>query len=724
MAKSYLIAPFTSGLTKNKKPFLIMEDAFATLNDAYVWRDRLRKRFGYALSGATVSESRLRINIGTTDGAGNLGATIVPGSQWNVGQTFSIGTTIFTVTNGTPGPQAMLTTGAATGTFDTATGSVVITGNAENPTTAVYYYPTDPVMGILTRETGTINQEDTIAFDTQFSYLRIGGAWSRLGTAVWTGSNSQFFWGTNYRGPSPYDNYFYVVNYNSADNIKYYDGTTWTNLRPQLDSGATRYLDSARVLIGYKDRLIALNTKETDGGSQTFGSRCRFSQNGNPTAATTSWLDNTRGRGGYIDAPTTQQIITADIIKDRLIVYFERSTWELVYTGYLDSPFKWQQINNELGAESTFSMIGFDDAILGVGNVGVHSCNGINVRRIDQSIPDEVFAIHNDGNGPERVYGIRDYSMELVYWAFPDYEGSPTFPNRVLVYNYRNNTWAIFRDSFTCFGQYQGDAQLTWANVGQKYASWEEWNAPWDSSRSQTAFPKILAGNQQGFTLVVDPDDSSNDRSLVITNIDAATSQLTVINHNLKEGDYIRIEDTNGVTLSDGVTTYNNTISSVQVFDSNTIVVDVPFLGTYTGGGVLRRISQIDIQTKQFNPGTPIGQQSRFPYIDFLMATTAVGEFTITTLLDGYSTGEVETQAPSGVLLGSSSVSTSSPTITPDDKSDYIWQRYYSQSSGQMIQFNFTFSDSQMRDYAIMTSDWVMNAMLIYVEAQGRLINV
>lgn len=717
--KSYLVAPSKTGLENNIKPWLLPEDAFETLEDAYVFRGRVRKRFGSSLIGTNDLNSRLRINLGDTDGAGGISGT-VPGSIFKVGQMFSIGSEVFTV-QATGTPVIMLTTGSATTrSYDTSSGGFVIAG--ASATTPCYFYPAEPVMGLRTRELTSVNFEDTIAFDTQFAYERTGGAWERIvgGADSWTGSNSQFFWSINYRGANPYETYFYTANFNRADHIRYLPqgSSTWTDLQPQLDSGATRFLDSCRILVGYKDRLVALNCLETDGGgSRTFPSRCRFSQNGDPTAATTSWLDDTRGRGGYIDAPTQQQIITADILKDRLIVYFERSTWELIYTGYPDAPFRWQQLNNELGCESTFSVIGFDSSVLGVGNVGVHACNGVNVSRIDEKIPDEIYKIHNGSNGPERVYGIRDYVPQLVYWAFPSEQEEPTFPNRVLVYNYEMNTWAFFNDSFTCFGYFQKETDLTWATAGTTYPTWSSWETPWDSGRAQSAFPDIIGGNQEGFVLIINPDNNTNGQSLYITNMTPGTSTLTIVDHNLELDDYIRIED------AQGITSLNDVIVRVQdVTDSDNIVIDTAFTGTYTGGGKARRISNINIVTKQYNPGTPVGQQFNMPYVDFLLSVTEDGEVSLDYLLNASLGDTVQDTAATGALLGDNTLRT-----RPEDNqlqqisSQYVWHRYYVQAQGSFIQLRFSMSEDQMKDFDISSSAFEMQAMLLYAEPQGRI---
>jgi len=46
-----------------------------------------------------------------------------------------------------------------------------------------------------------------------------------------------------------------------------------------------------------------------------------------------------------------------------------------------------------LGSESTFSTVPFDKVLLSIGSTGVHACNGVNVERIDNKIPNEVLKL-------------------------------------------------------------------------------------------------------------------------------------------------------------------------------------------------------------------------------------------------------------------------------------------------------------------------------------------
>jgi len=727
--KPFKIAPIETGVQNNIEPWLLPEDAYQYLEDAYVWRGRVKKRFGYYNIGGTALSSRLRVNIGTTDGSGDLGATTVPGTVFEIGQMFSVGSVIFTVKEtGTPG-TLLATSGS--GTYNTTTGSVTITG--ATPTTNVYFYPSTPVMALARREQEALSYELIVAFDQQFSYQRSGGFWERItaeavaGDAIWTGTDSDFYWSCNYRGSTPDLTFLYVVNYVQADGIRYLDNTTtWNTITPDLVSGGARTLDSALILVGFKDRLVALNTIESDG---TYANRARFSQNGSPLT-TDAWYDTVKGKGGYIDAYTQESIVTCEIVKDRLIVYFERSTWELVYTGNETLPFRWAQMNSELGAESTHSIIGFDKMAVGVGNVGIHACNGVNVERIDEKIPDEVFKIHNTSEGPKRVYGIRDYYRELVYWTFPNENTNPTYPNRILVWNYINNTWSFFNDSFTCFGYFQRDSVLTWADLGGTYGTWEGWSGTWQGVQAQKQFPNIVAGNQEGFVFVIDGDRSYNTEALYITNMDTAAQSLTVINHNLNDGDYVAISSANGITITDDIETFK-----VRVIDSDTLQIDYDskpdfiWTGTYTGGGYLTKISNINITSKQWNPGTDIGVQFLFPYIDFLVNNTddgdgSGGEVTIEYFTDFNEDSSIQDgNMDTGATLGTNALITyPENTVFNQANQRMIWHRYFIGTLGQTIQIKIFMSNEQMRDLTIAQQDFVLNGLVLYIQTRGRLI--
>lgn len=718
----FMIAPFTSGLQDNVKPFLIPEDAFAELKNAYIFRGRVRKRFGSRLispgTPATVGfeqlSSRLRVKLAARNGT-------VPGYTGGMigvtGQMFSIGEELFTVYQ-TGAPADMLKTGPATTfTFDTTNGAYVIVSATVGD---LYYYPAQPVMGFVQFEDAPINEEPTYAFDTRMAYRYASTGWERLdtGTDLWTEDDSHFFWAVNYRGIDSEKNYLFVTNNSSTDHVRSWSGSTWSTLRPQTEKTGVNFIEGCRIVMPFKNRLLMLNTYETVGGGsvKNHKSRVRFSQNGSPFD-TDAWEEpsGTRGKGGWVDATTQEAIISVSLLRDRLIVFFEKSTWELVDNGNTSTPFIFQKINSELGVESTFSTVLFDKDVLGIGNVGIHACNGANVTRIDNKIPDKVFQFHNENDGVERVAGIRDYYAEMVYWTIPSMHENPKFPNQVLVYNYKNGSWGINDDCITFFGYIQNLSDERWQDINWTWAEWEE---QWNNADTQSQFRQVLAGNQNGFTFIIDSDLPKNSKALQITNLTNASGVITVtaIAHNLEVNSFINIDDVIGSTFVDGI--YQ--IQSVPSDDTFTIN-EPAFATAYTGGGTIARVSKIDILTKQFNFYFKGGKNFYIPKIEFHVDRTSAGKisadfFTSTSIrsitLDGIN---------SGALLGTNVLETFPyPSVGSEIYQDRLWHPLFPQVEGEFIQIRLYLDGSQMIDNTVAFSDFQLHAMSIYAKQLER----
>lgn len=588
--KPYLIADVKTGLELDREPFLIPNDAFPQLNNAYIWRRRIKKKNGHQILGRLRRDIVTQANANTT-GAGTYTSTdiltafratepqaqLVPGSV-----TFRIdpgggNQTIYrdNVTSGimtyVSGPFTISAgtinyfTGIINLTFTVVPG--VLTTNVDYG-----YYPGLPVMGLPTRNLSAINAEQLLAFDTKYAYV-YSNSTNRFQELVagttWTGSNSQFFWGLNYQIPATTNEYFFETNYNitaGKDPIRYYDGAIWNTFNPAVDGA--NFLEQTKMLFTYRGRMVALNTWEGANlaGSTQNPQRARWSQNGDATDLVNGWRSDIVGRGGYVDAPTDEHITSAGFLKDILIVFFERSTWKLRYTNNELLPFVWERVNSEFGSEGRFSTVLFDVGPVTVGNRGIVQTDGVNTLRVDNIIPDEVFSFQNENEGPERVQGIRDFDEQVVYWAFPnDNEDGGVFPNRVLLYNYREQSWAVFQDAFTCFGYWQSFADLTWGNATM---TWGDADFLWNDPKKQALYPSVVGGNQQGYVLVIQ-EQTVNDQSLRIEIMTVASpSVITSTNHNLVSGDYVRLENIVGTTE---FSTLNGLIFQVFVLTANTL---------------------------------------------------------------------------------------------------------------------------------------------------------
>jgi hypothetical protein len=706
-----------------------------------------------SISGGTFN-SRLAVLLGTTDGAGNLSGT-VPGTivVGRIGQAFTIGTEIFTVYQ-TGTPAAILKTETTvTATYNTTTGAFNFAGAAalEN----VYYYPANPVMGFTQYENGPINNQPAYAFDTQFAYLFSGGSWNRSGTAEWHGTNNNFFWSINYYGTTPDTTFLFVTNFFAAigvpgandDPIWYFDGTTWTPFATPiivtpvvtpilafLTDGAnpTNYVFTARLIMPFKNRLLLLNTIERDIGSGmnlSYVNRVRYSHEGSPLSPN-AWLEPNQqivvaavtyyaDGADFLDAPTEEQIISAEFIKDRLIVYFERSTWELVFTNNNSNPFKWQKINTELGSEATFSTVPFDKLVLTVGNTGIHACSGANVERIDNKIPQKVFEINDKSSAVSRIAGIRDFFSEMVYWTFPsDAESnSSVFPDRILVYNYQNGSWAFNDDSITSWGYYEQQDGATWTSTNWTWSS----NNTWGGGQTEAGFRQVIAGNQEGYTFVIDTDTSRNAPALQITNMTWVdpTLTLTVINHNLPVNSYVLIENVQGMTGVNGLimqvqstpTSDTLTLSPFQLPPPAPIIV---IAGIYTGGGTLARVSEIDIISKQWNPYVNQGRNIYLASIDFGVAKTDTGEITVDYYPSASDVSMIQNGTATNSIMGSSVLETRPYALVPlENYQTRLWHTLYFQAEGECIQIEMYFNNLQMVNPEISLEEFELEAIFL-----------
>ena len=865
---------FKSGVEKNRKPLWLAQDAFSSLENAYVWREELRKREGIQLIGryrrvftavsiGNSGASPWSVNIlstkgvkGTITGITNanpgavttlndhnlttgdlvvfsdiagmtqlngqtvtitstgantftIGITTVPYGVYTTGGVWSLSTEpnaeldpgsvvivigAITLTDQGNGLLTSVTAGNS-GYVDYLSGLVVLThtaGAGAASTASFAYYTGLPAMGIIQREIAGINDEQNIWFDTKYAYIHDGADFQEFlpaEAATWNGTNSDFFWGTNYRGSDAQTRLYFVTNFvaSAGSPMRYTDAATWKTFQPilggttqtdiltqslaagvasygpafltklpvvegsvvitvadnagveadiifrdtpmdgtlvssglntgtivyatgQIDLtfnpvlpgtlGTTTYtvtavysqggtlLFSARILIPYYGRLLALNTWEgTEVGSAVnLYNRCRFSQIGNPVQQD-AWRSDTFGKGGFIDAPVNEDIISATFYKNTLIVSFERSTWRLQYLGEYGLPFIWERISSDFGSESTFSSVLFDNGVLTVGDKAITGSSAGDVQRIDLSIPDTVYDFRNADNGVKRVHGIRDFKKELVYWCYPEFSDlyqNQFYPNKSLVYNYRNNTFAFFRNNVTCFGAFQYPASITWDRLD---VFWDNYNVLWDG-QAQSKLPLVASANQQGFahfygyadaeTGADSTIDAMDQESLSVTGVTVgSTVVLTIKDHNLQTDEFIYLTGLNYVNTTSpataGSTTLNNQIYRVQFVDKDSVRLfkydpqakdfyenfTVTNSGTYVGGGVVALFPNIHIETKDFNPlKESLGQNIKTSYIDFLFDASAPSPINVKLRMNATSNadGERSVNSAGNLIVGNTNV--------------------------------------------------------------------
>lgn len=716
------VKPILGGLKKNVTPFNLKDDEFEKLEDCYQRIDHIKKRVGTNLVRGTPEASQFRAKSGETSDEGSFSGTM-PGKIFKVGQTFLVGNATLTVLEEGQNKPLGTNSQTITGTFSTTDGSLTITGSEGK--NDIYFYPCEPCMGIYIRELPSINSEQTLWWDTQFCYYIGEKGFERLGSdenSIWTGNDSQFFWAVNFRSNEVYKKAIYVVNNNPNDNIRYIeeDATEWKRLIPDLNRGGTsRKLLTAKIIFVFQNYLCVANTIENEGGqNRYYYNRVRRAQKGKPTDSKNSWVDNVAGQGGFLTVNLQQQITCVSRSYNILVLGLERGARIIRSTGLPDEPMAIDEISNNTGIESGWSIVQnrFNGKCVGIGvdqiNEITPQFNGVN--RIDTDIPDDIRSIRNCCQSVERVHGIFDPHARLIYWTIPiEFEDSK-FPNRLLVYNYVNRNFSYWYDSFTAFGYYQEQNEMTWDTVGDTFSTWDAWVENWDTTRQKQYWETVCA-NQQGFAFVLNRELTTNAISLRITDVDEDI--ITCINYNLPLGSYIRLEDETA--------NYNVIVQVIEKIDDDTFRVDYKNCSPdFSKAKYIRRISSPVVKSKEWTVGTPMEQSARIAHIHFLLKTTDFAKH----IIDYYRNGSQDisvhqTQNESDDFIGNRVIrSCPEEGKEYDRKNRYIWHKFSRQVNGNHLSWQISHSDEQMRDWSIVSADFALYRFLIKFDTAGKLL--
>jgi hypothetical protein len=773
------ITGMQTGLVQEREEFILPDDAYPTLVNAYVFRERIKRKLGYELLG------RLQRNIGTTDGAGNATITINPHPMQTGIASFTVDTNLFNDPGTTADPlvQILLTSGPGTATLDRVNGILTITGSKVGK--PVQYFPGLPVMGIRTQELTNSANDQYLFFDQDYCYTFNGSTqlfqeylpatattWNAAGTNT---AGTDFFWSTNYwtsdvatfgAGTTPGTKLFWVTNGSghsgsTSDPPRITDGIKWVDFAPSTWStlNSTNTLWNWLAMLPYRGRMVVFNTWEGPtasgkGSAIQFSNRVRWSNIGNPFVPfapgpppTGSWRDDLRGsKGAFLDLPTSEDIVSVGFVRDNLVIYCERSTWQLRYTGRSISPFQIERVNSELGAESTFSAVQFDTSLLGIGDKGIVECDSYKAERIDIKIPDFVDQFNSLNEGVKRVQGIRDFRNRLAYWTIPLVQFYPNivntnwvFPTARLVYNYENDSWAIFNDSLTALGTFQLTSSPTWLQIPQ---TWLEYEKTWLDDDAEDFV--IVGGNQQGFVEKLD-QLTVNDVSLFISNIVTIGAGPTIItspNHNMQNGFVIGISgipattpgsDLNGgvyaITIPDKSNPNTFNLLAFNVADKQfDLPVTSTVTGPYVGGGLINIRENFSIVSKKFN-FLDEGQNIQMGYLDVLMPAVAGGEVSLNVYLD-YDDETPSNTGPNNQIVGSSppapdtffnaTIPTSPSTFAVANEGTKFWQRVFCATRANFLTLQYTFSNLQMSG-AAQQKKVQIDAQVLWIRKGGRM---
>lgn len=361
---------------------------------------------------------------------------------------------------------------------------------------------------------------------------------------TFTGDYTDFFDVANYLG------YAFVTN--AIDPPRYYDGACLhflnTNLTVKPNTIAPYDLSKVLHLAIQRERLLLISVYE----------------NNLPKLSTIYWssagapLDFTNAE--FLPAPTSQKIVAISVINTDLIVRFTNSERVFRYTSDAFAPFRWDTTNSIWRCDAPFSPINYDSWFSSIGSDAIVGSDGVNVRRVDEIIPDFTLNQRIADQQPVpslsqtsigQCYGERYDDFKegwLCYRSYDTGNGGILPSNNVLAFSYLDDTYAIYTFPFTVLGFGRITTLDTWADA---FTKWSLSEFTWDSYiESQNALIN-LAGDQNG--------------------------------------NVFQIGDGNAITSEDGT------------------VINCLF----------------ELISKDFNPFIEDGELARFGYVDFLLSSNA-----------------------------------------------------------------------------------------------------
>lgn len=629
----FLIANYATGLDRELQPWLLPNDAFTDLLDGYVYRGVTKKRDGYSgfANGlkSVYTESRMVHEI--TSVAPSTG--VIDGSNatftWALTAPIARGSI---VVDGSNPVQELVDngvggfTGDGTGTINYTSGAVSITFTtppavASTVLLTYSYHPGFPVMGVMNFYP-TNNVRQLIVADTTY-VNRYNPSTDRLeDISSGVAYNCTFidFWSwVNYASPSSVPRLLFC-NGVAGDVIQQYDGSSVTAYAPTFTPGTL----NARQMFNVRDRLVLFQTIEN---GTLFPRRIRISG----TGANSDNFDNTATGAGFIDIPDNTWFFGAAFNRDDVLFFTEAATWMLKYTGNDVTPFTLEKVDGSRGSGAAFSVLSYLNRTIAASPRGLIISDGYQVERMDNNLPDFAFNDIDNNNFLACFSGFLDEDRD-VYLIYPS-QGvvkPPLVPSgssdRILVINFEEDNYAIYRIPLSCMGNFQISINILWSDLtaANGYPNWDALASVysnWNSFPYSKGTPVAIGGGHKGevwrLNNVESEDNPQKIRDMSV--IDADTLRVTTDWNNYNIGDYIVFEGISGMTQAN----HHQAAIKAIVTPYNVFDVDIQTIGfdAYTSGGIASKTIPFEALSKKLNPFVNMDKKVRCGWIYFYVST-------------------------------------------------------------------------------------------------------
>ncbi len=431
---------------------------------------------------------------------------------------------------------------------------------------------------------------------------------------------------------------------NGSGTIDYLTGAITVTFDSALTAGQTITIDytpltdpieTALHIFQMQDRLIILAPRI---GGKTYGKRILISGTGEFGDTFAIQAQNPGGDevfisgAGLIDISDDSFINSADFNRDDLIIFTENSTWVMKYTGNDAVPFELKKLDGSRGTGAQYGTISYLNDTVGLSARGYIGCDGYSVDRTDNKIPRftfedidlNFFNLCNAGKVDE------DRDHYLIYpsvTATSPQAEDVNQSDRILITNYEEDNYSIYRIPLSCMGNFFLTSSVTWDDL-IIFDSWEEMAvrySTWDSFIFQKATPIGIGGGHHGEIVSLN-EAQSEDYPVRIWSLSGTLSDVVTLVTDFQDfqvGDIIYLTGIQGAVELNGKQGQITQVISSYSFQMN---IDTPNTFTFSAytanSGEASKVIEFISSTKKLNPFVNSDRKVRCGWCYFYVTTS------------------------------------------------------------------------------------------------------
>lgn len=202
--------------------------------------------------------------------------------------------------------------------------------------------------------------------------------------------------------------------------------TAFTDALNKSNNFFTQYGDDARGVLVTPEEFVVVIVGNTD---VAWASQGGF----------TIWAPASTNSAGALTVPTTGRLFTGHVVNGETLLWSDKDLWQLEYVGG-DLVYGLRQRGEACGVIGANCAVPLSNSVIWMSQQGFFQYDGY-VRELPCDLADYVFGDMNTAFGvPHKFFARRKKQYNEVWFHYCS-AGSAS-PNRVVIYNYENQTWS------------------------------------------------------------------------------------------------------------------------------------------------------------------------------------------------------------------------------------------------------------------------------------------